>query len=272
MDELEIKRRGLEGILADMGSALVAYSGGADSTFLLKVTLDVLGERVLAATAKAPIFPASELVAAEEMAHRLGAGHVFVETGVLDDPRFSSNPPDRCYICKQALFSRLRGLAGERGLEVADGSNRDDLSEYRPGLRALREFGVRSPLAEAGFTKPEIRALSREMGLPTWNKPAQPCLATRFPYGEHLTPGKLRRVEEAEEFLHSLGLQRLRVRDYGSLARIEIPKEEMARLVSEMTPEFVGHLKALGYTYVTLDLEGYRTGSMDEVLQSPRSS
>jgi uncharacterized protein len=262
MDKPEAKLRKLEDILAKMGSVLIAYSGGADSTFLLKVALDVLGQNVLATTARAPIVPSWELTAAEEMAHQLGARHLFIETGVLDDPDFSYNPPDRCYICKRALFSRLRELASKHGLnKVIEGSNQDDLSEYRPGLRAVREFAVKSPLVEAGFTKAQIRSLSREMGLPTWNKPAQTCLATRFSYGEHLTPEKLKRVEEAEGFLHSLNLRQVRVRDHGVLARIEVPGEDMAHLL-ELASRAVDKLKELGYTYITLDLEGHRTGSM----------
>jgi len=270
MSDLYGKSHKLKGILAGMEGVLVAYSGGADSTLLLKVALDVLGEKVLAVTARAPIFPASELAAADEMAHRLGARHLFVETGVMDDPRFSSNSPERCYICKQALFQRLRELARGYGFEVADGSNQDDLGEHRPGLKALQELGVRSPLAEAGLTKAEVRALSREMGLPTWDKPAQTCLATRFPYGEQLTLEKLRRVEDAEELLHSLGLRQLRVRSHDSLARLEVPREDMARLLAEMAPEIVDQLKGLGYAYVTLDLQGYRTGSMDELFRRGR--
>jgi uncharacterized protein len=267
MSNLYTKLHELKDILTGIGGVLVAYSGGADSTLLLKVALDVLGEKVLAATARAPIFLSSELAAVEEMAHRLGARHIFVEMGVMDDPRFSSNPPDRCYICKRIIFHRLQELAGDYGFEVTDGSNHDDLGEHRPGLKALRELGVRSPLAEAGFTKSEVRALSREMGLLTWDKPAQTCLATRFPYGEQLTLEKLSRVEKAENLLHSLGLRQLRVRSHNSLARIEVSKEDIAQLLSERAPEIVDKLKGLGYAYVTLDLQGYRTGSMDELLR-----
>jgi uncharacterized protein len=272
LDEIEAKLRKLEDILTGAGSVLIAYSGGADSTFLLKVALDVLGENVLATTARAPVFPSSELTAAEEIARRLGARHLFVETSVLDDPSFSCNPPDRCYICKRALFSRLKELASKHGLnKVIEGSNRDDLGEYRPGLRAVRELAVKSPLIEAGFTKAEIRSLSREKGLPTWNKPAQTCLVTRFPYGERLTPERLKRVEEAERFLHSLDFGQVRVRDHGALARIEVLGEDMARLL-ELALQVVGRLEELGYTYITLDLEGHRTGSMDEILKDRRSS
>lgn len=267
MDARSRKLGLLKRILADMEGVLIACSGGVDSTFLLRVALEVLGENVLAVTAKSPIHPASESAAAGELARRLGARHLFVKTDELDDPEFARNPPERCYLCKRSLFARLKELAEEHGLtEVLEGSNYDDLGEHRPGFRALRELGVRSPLAEAGLTKAEIRALSRQMGLPTWDKPAQACLATRFPYGELLTPEKLRRVEEAEEFLRSLGLGQLRVRTHGLLARIEISRDEMPRLLHE-AGRVVEELKKLGYTYFTLDLEGYRTGSMDEPLK-----
>ncbi|HDN79113.1 MAG TPA: ATP-dependent sacrificial sulfur transferase LarE [Chloroflexi bacterium] len=265
MDKLEAKVHKLKRILAGMKGVLIAYSGGADSTFLLKMALDTLGERVVAVTEKAPIFPSSEIKAAQEIAHQLGVKHLLLEAEVLGDPYFSSNPPERCYICKRMLFSRLKELAEEYGFEVADGSNYDDLGEYRPGLRALRELGVRSPLVEAGLTKEEIRFLSKEMGLPTWDKPAQACLATRFPYGEQLTPEKLERVEKAESFLHSLGFHQLRVRSHDVLARIEVSKGEMARLL-ELATLVIAKFEELGYTYITLDLEGYRSGSMDEIL------
>lgn len=271
MNKAEVKLRMLKGMITEMDSVLIAYSGGADSTLLLKMALDILKGNVLAVTARAPIFPSSELTAAEEMAHQLGARHLFVETGVLDDPRFSSNPPDRCYICKRGLFLRLKELTREHGLrEVIEGSNQDDLGKYRPGLRAAQEIGVRSPLAEVGLSKAEVRLISQEMGLPIWNKPAQACLVTRFPYGEHLTREKLKRVERAEAFLRSLGLGQLRVRNHGALARIEVPKGDMTRLVSERSLEIVDKLKELDYTYVTLDLEGYRTGSMDEMLKESK--
>lgn len=271
MNKAEVKLGMLKGMIAEMDSVLIAYSGGTDSTLLLKVALDILRGNVLAVTARAPIFPLLELTAAEEMAHQLGARHLFVETGVLDDACFSSNPPDRCYICKRGLFLRLKELTREYGLtEIVEGSNQDDLGKNRPGFRAAQEIAVRSPLAEVGLSKAEVRLIAQEMGLPIWNKPAQACLVTRFPYGERLTPEKLKRVERAEAFLRSLGLRQLRVRSHGALARIEVPKGDMARLLSERFLEIVDKLKGLDYTYITLDLEGYRTGSMDEMLNEGR--
>lgn len=236
---------------------------------MLKVALEVLGDRVLAVTARSEIHPSRELADAEEMARSLGARHIFVETQELADVRFASNPPERCYCCKRGLFSKLNKVAAERGLRnIVDGSNYDDLGERRPGRRAARECGVRSPLEEARFTKEDVRVLSREMGLTTWDKPAAACLATRFSYGDEITVKGLKRVERAEEFLHSLGVGQLRVRDHRAVARIEVSREDMPLLLrQDVAGRVVEELTGLGYSFVALDLQGYRLGSMDEVLR-----
>jgi uncharacterized protein len=268
-DILSTKLKSLENILRKMGSLLVAYSGGADSTFLLKVAADVLGERVIAVTASSETYPSGEMDEAKENARKLGVRHIIIKTGELEDDHFAANPPERCYYCKRELFSRLAELARQNGLDyVADGSNYDDLNDYRPGMKAAAEFSVRSPLKEAKLTKEEIRTLSKEMNLPTWDKPPQPCLSTRFPYGTKITREGLSRVERAERFLAGLGIKQLRVRVHGNIARIEVPRSDLPLLLNEdISKQVVEKFKALGYTYVTLDIEGYRMGSMNESLQ-----
>ncbi|TET44088.1 MAG: ATP-dependent sacrificial sulfur transferase LarE [Dehalococcoidia bacterium] len=267
---LSVKLESLKSILSEMGGVLIAYSGGVDSTFLLKVASSVLGDRVLAVTASSETYPSGELGEAKKNARMLGVKHVVINTNELDDENFASNPPERCYYCKKELFSKLMGLAKQYELNyVADGSNYDDIGDFRPGIRAASQFGVRSPLKEAMLTKGEIRALSREMKLPTWDKPPQACLSTRFPYGTRIMREKLSRVELAEEFLAGFGIKQLRVRVHGDIARIEVPKEDMRLFLDEdISKEIVDRFKTLGYTYVTLDIQGYRMGSMNEPLKS----
>ncbi|NLG85317.1 MAG: ATP-dependent sacrificial sulfur transferase LarE [Firmicutes bacterium] len=256
----------LRGLLQKLNGAVIAYSGGVDSTFLAVVAREVLGERALAVTAVSPTYSRRELDEAKEMAARFGLRHLVVETDEFGDPRFLANPPDRCYYCKRALFQRLRRIADEEGLEaVLDGANLDDLADHRPGHRAARELGVRSPLQEAGLSKEEIRRYSRELGLPTWDKPAYACLASRLPYGTRITAEALARIEGAEAYLRSLGLREVRVRDHHPVARIEIGRGEMEAAWRHRA-EIAAHLHALGYPYVTLDLDGFRSGSMNAVL------
>lgn len=258
----------LESLLKELDGVVIAYSGGVDSTFLAAVAHRVLGEKMLAVTAYSPTYPEEEVDSARCLAHKLNFPHLLISTDEMKDPAFIANDPHRCYYCKKELFQHLLTIAAQRGWRrVADGSNIDDLSDYRPGRKAIQELGVVSPLCQVGLTKAEIRSLSREMGLPTWDKPALACLASRIPYGTAITADILKRIEQAESYLHSLGIAQVRVRHHGTLARIEVDPQSIPLLLQgNRRREIAERLKELGYTYVTLDLLGYRTGSMNETL------
>ena len=265
--EMKAKLTSLERRLSSLGSAVIAYSGGLDSTFLAKVAHDVLGQKALAVTACSETYPIREQEKALETAREIGLRHRLIQTSELEIPGFTDNPVDRCYFCKNELFSTLRKTAAEEGLlHILDGTTADDLGDLRPGRRAAAEFGVISPLLEAGLKKTEIRVLSKKLGLPTWDKPASACLASRIPYQSAITPEKLRQIELAEEHLRSLGIVQCRVRHHGEVARIEVAAEDIPRVCGPLRLEIVSCLRSLGFIYVTVDLSGYRPGSMNEVL------
>ena len=271
---LEQKLEQLKTIFSEMEQALIAYSGGVDSTLVAKIAYDSLGDRALAITAASPSLLPEELEDARIKAAMIGIPHEVIETHEMNNPNYTSNPVNRCYFCKSELHDTLKPLALQRGYPyVVDGVNVDDLRDYRPGIQAAKERGVRSPLAEVGITKAEVRQLSKQLGLPWWDKPAQPCLSSRFPYGEEITVGKLQRVGRAEIYLRRLGFSNLRVRSEGDTARIELPPEKIKEFVlTTDLPQLVKAFQEFGFIYVTLDLEGYRSGKLNQVLNHPEMS
>lgn len=268
VENLQDKLHNLQGYIKELGSVAVAFSGGVDSTFLLKVAHDVLGDRAVGVTARSSTYPEREYREAHEFAEQNGIRHIVFTSEELDIEGFQTNPVNRCYLCKSELFTKIRKIADEQGIgQIAEGSNLDDNGDYRPGLQAVAELGVVSPLRAAKLTKQEIRQLSKEMGLPTWDKQSFACLSSRFPYGESITPEKLHMVDLAEQLLLDLGFKQVRVRHHGKVARIEITEHDFERMLSKETRDTVySGLKQAGFTYISLDLKGYRMGSMNETL------
>jgi len=268
MNTLSEKKQHLEQYLLSLGSVLVAFSSGVDSTFLLKTAHDILGDQCAAVTARSSIFPSRESEEAAAFCRKEGIRQITLDVDELSIDGFSSNPPDRCYLCQRSIFRQFQETARQEGFShVVEGSNVDDLGDYRPGLKAIAELQILSPLREAGLTKSEIRSLSKDLDLPTWNKPSFACLASRFVYGEEITEQKLSMVELAEQRLLDLGFRQFRVRIHGSMARIELEPAEIDRFMQgNIRSEVCAYLHELGFLYVTLDLDGYRTGSMNKVL------
>ncbi len=264
----------LKTLFAEMEQALIAYSGGVDSTLVAKIAYDVLGDHAIAVTAVSPSLLPEELEDAQIQAAEIGIAHKIIQTHEMDNPNYTANPVNRCYFCKSELHDTLKPLAKQLGYPyVVDGVNADDLRDYRPGIQAAKERGVRSPLAEMGVTKAEVRQLSQQLGLPCWDKPAQPCLSSRFPYGEEITVGKLQRVGRAEIYLRRLGWQNLRVRSEGDTARIELPPEKIKEFVLTTDLQaIISTFQSYGFVYVTLDLEGYRSGKLNQILTPAQKS
>lgn len=259
----------LKDIIRKKGSAAVAFSGGVDSTFLIRVAKEVLGDKLIAVTATSSTYPERELNEAIKYAKDFGVKHIIISSEELDIEGFASNPKNRCYYCKKELFTKVKEVALENGVEyVFDGSNLDDNGDYRPGMLAAKELLVISPLKEAGLTKKDIRDLSKEYGLATWNKPAFACLSSRFPYGNKITLPKLKMIDKAEQFLLDMGIRQVRVRHHGEIARIEVAPEEREKFFNiEFMDKISSKFKEIGFIYTTLDIAGYRTGSMNEVLK-----
>ncbi len=261
------KKQHLESILKAMKGCVIGFSGGVDSTFLFAVAKEILREKAIAVTISSEIHPGWELDEAIELARRIDGRHRVLRAKALEIPGLAENPENRCYVCKKAIANELWKIAREEGVSfVLDGGNVDDRDDYRPGRQAAIEAGIRSPLDEAGFSKTDIRELSRKMCLPTWDKPSYACLISRFPYGVYLTPEKLQRVAKAEDFLREMGLKTVRVRFHDDVARLELGTEEFDRVVHELREDVVRKIKEAGFAYVALDLQGYRTGAMNEVL------
>ena len=262
------KNEKLRNYLCELGSLAIAFSGGVDSTFLLKTAHEVLGDKALAITANSRLVPRRELDEALAFCEKEGIKHIILDFDEMEVKGLSQNPPNRCYLCKKELFIRIKSLAGEQGIaHVAEGSNTDDLGDYRPGRTAITELDILCPMLHAQLNKADIRQLSRDMGLPNWNKQPFACLASRFPYGEEITPKRLEMIEKAEQVLLDLGFSQLRVRYHGNLARIETDEAGFALLSSSIREKIHSELKAIGFTYITIDLLGYRTGSMNETLE-----